>query len=286
MAAQNSVWFITGANSGFGLLLSLLALSHGHTVIATARNASKFPQSLKDAPNAHLLEIEVTAPAAVITSAVDAVVAKHGRIDVLVNNAGFGHMGAVEEVTEQDARYQFDVNFFGLFNFTKAVLPYMRKQNSGVIVQVSSAIGVLAGQGAPIYAASKFAVEGLSEGLANEVKPFGIRVHIVEPGIFRTEFLGQAASGKQVGEKKDGYLDIGSILGGMHGKQPGDPDKGVQRIFEIVTGTGLGAGKEWELRVPLGTDSLAMCQAKVDSLNKSLEKMEEIARSTDFVVSL
>jgi NAD(P)-dependent dehydrogenase (short-subunit alcohol dehydrogenase family) len=126
-------------------------------------------------------------------------------------------MGALEEVTEADARYQFDVNFFGLLNFTKAVLPHMRAQNSGVIVHMSSGAGILAGQGAPVYAASKFAVEGLAEGLANEVKPFGIRVHLIEPEISRTNFLSQVAQGKQVGQKIEGYLNIGGILGSMHG---------------------------------------------------------------------
>jgi NAD(P)-dependent dehydrogenase (short-subunit alcohol dehydrogenase family) len=281
---KHPVWLITGANSGFGLLLSLLVLSHGHTVIATARDASKFPQSLRDSPNAELIEIEIAAPASTISSTINAAVAKHGRIDVLVNNAGFGHMGALEEVAEKDARYQFDVNFFGLFNFTKAVLPHMRTQKSGVIVQISSGAGILAGQGGPIYAASKFAVEGLSEGLANEVKAFGIRVHLIEPGIFRTEFLGQVAKGAQVGQKKEGYLDIGSILGNMHGKQPGDPEKGVQRIFEVVTGTGMGAGREWDLRVPLGTDSFGMCETKLKSLSDTLDKMKKIAQSTDFAV--
>jgi NAD(P)-dependent dehydrogenase (short-subunit alcohol dehydrogenase family) len=284
MASTKPVWFITGANSGFGLLLTQLLLSHGHTVIATARSASKFPQSLKDDPKVDLVEIEIAGPASAINATVDAAVAKHGRIDVLVNNAGFGLIGALEEVTEADARYQFDVNFFGLLNFTKAVLPHMRAQNSGVIVQMSSGAGIWAGQGAPVYAACKFAVEGLAEGLANEVKPFGIRVHLIEPGIFRTNFLGQVAQGKQVGQKMEGYLDIGGILGGMHRKQPGDPEKGVQRVFEVVMGTNMGERMEWDLRVPLGSDCFGMFDAKIKSLSATLEKMKNITLSTDFVV--
>lgn len=138
-------------------------------------------------PKAHLVETEITASAASISELVDAAAAKYGRIDVLVNNAGYGHIGAVEEVSDEQARYQFDVNFFGLLNFTRAVIPHMRKQASGVIVQLSSGAGILGAHGGPIYSASKFAVEGLSEAMANELKPFGIRVHIIEPGIFRTE---------------------------------------------------------------------------------------------------
>lgn len=206
---------------------------------------------------------------------------RHGRIDVLVNNAGFGLMGALEEVTEADARYHFDVNFFGLLDFTKAVLPHMRAQNSGVIVHMSSGAAILAG---PVYAASKFAVEGLAEGLANEVKPFSIRVHLIELGISRTNFLGQVAQGKQVRQKIEGYLNMGGILGSMHGMQSGTREKGVQRIFEVVMGTDMGEGMEWDLRVPLGLDCFGMFEAKAKSLRATLEKMKNIALSTDFVV--
>ena len=282
MATEKLVWFVTGANSGFGLLLAQLALSHGHhTVVATARSLNKFPESLKSSPNADLIEIEVAGPASTITAAVDAAVARHGRIDVLVNNAGYGLMGALEEISEADARYQFDVNFFGLLNFTKAVIPHMRSRKSGIIVQVSSGAGVWAGQGAPVYSASKFAVEGLSESLANEVRAFGIRVHLFEFGIFRTNFLGAVAEGKQVGEKKDGYLDIAGLMAGMHGKQPGDPEKGVLRLFEIVTGTGMGAGMQNEVRVPLGSDAYSMLESKIESFTTTAGKMKDIAVSTD-----
>ncbi len=282
MAPGKLVWFITGANSGLGLFLAQLAISHGHTVVATARSTAKFPQSLKDSPNADLIEIEIAGPASAITEAVDGAVARHGRIDVLVNNAGYGHLGALEEVTEADARYQFDVNFFGLLNFTKAVIPHMRKQNSGTIVQVSSGIALWAALGAPIYAASKFAVEGLSESLANELKPFGIRVHLFEFGIFRTNFLGAVAEGKQQRDKKDGYMDIAGLMAGMHGKQPGDPEKGVLRLYEIVTGTGMGEGLQDELRIPLGSDAYGMLQSKIGSYTTTAEKMKAIANSTDF----
>ncbi|KAM6529538.1 hypothetical protein FALCPG4_007667 [Fusarium falciforme] len=282
MSSKSLVWFITGANSGFGLLLSQLALSKGHTVVATARSLSKFPQSLRDSPNADLIQVEVTSSSAEIEAVVNSVVSKHGRIDVLVNNAGFGHMGAVEEVTEKEVRYQFDVNFFGLFNFTKAVIPHMRTQGSGVILQISSGVGILAGQGAPIYAASKFAVEGLSESMYEELKPLGIRVHIIEPGIFRTDFLKFTSEGKNVSTNREGYLDIGNILKGMHGNQPGDPQKGVERIYEVVTGTGMAVGLEDQLRVPLGSDCHGMLQAKIQKLSETAEKTKAISFSTDF----
>lgn len=276
------VWFITGGNSGFGLSLTRLALSKGHKVIATARSLSKFPADLKDNANADLLELQVTAPGAEISKVIDEAAAKHGRIDVLVNNAGYGHMGAVEETSEAEARYQLDVNFFGVFNLTRAVIPHMRKQSSGVIVQISSGVGILGGHGGPVYSASKQAVEGLSESMASELKPFGIRVHIVEPGIFRTDFLAPIAKGDNVSQGKDGYLDIGSILSGLNGVQPGDPELGVQRIFEVVTGTGLGAGLESQLRVPLGSDVYGMLETKIAMLNETAKKFKEVAYSTDY----
>ncbi|RSM08369.1 hypothetical protein CDV31_008181 [Fusarium ambrosium] len=282
MSSKNLVWFITGANSGFGLLLSQLALSKGHTVIATARSLSKFLQSLRDSPNADLIQVEVTSSSAEIEAVINSAVSKHGRIDVLVNNAGFGHMGAVEEVTEKEVRYQFDVNFFGLFNFTKAVIPHMRAQGSGVILQISSGVGILAGQGAPIYAASKFAVEGLSESMYEELKPLGIRVHIIEPGIFRTDFLKATSEGKNVSTNREGYLDIGNMLKGMHGNQPGDPQKGVERIYEVVTGTGMAIGLEDQLRFPLGSDCHGMLQAKIQKLSETAEKTKAISSSADF----
>ncbi|RMJ09412.1 hypothetical protein CDV36_010956 [Fusarium kuroshium] len=282
MSSKNLIWFITGANSGFGLLLSQLALSKGDTVIATARSLSKFPQSLRDSPNADLIQVEVTSSPAEIQAVINSAVSKHGRIDVLVNNAGFGHMGAVEEVTEKEVRYQFDVNFFGLFNFTKAVIPHMRAQGSGVILQISSGVGILAGQGAPIYAASKFAVEGLSESMYEELKPLGIRVHIIEPGIFRTDFLKATSEGKNVSTNREGYLDIGNMLKGMHGNQPGDPQKGVERIYEVVTGTGMAVGLEDQLRFPLGSDCHGMLQAKIQKLSETAEKTKAISSSADF----
>ncbi|RSL49204.1 hypothetical protein CEP53_009245 [Fusarium sp. AF-6] len=282
MSSKNLIWFITGANSGFGLLLSQLALSKGHKVIATARSLSKFPQSLRDSPNADLIQVEVTSSSAEIEAVINSAVTKHGRIDVLVNNAGFGHMGAVEEVTEKEVRYQFDVNFFGLFNFTKAVIPHMRAQGSGIILQISSGVGILAGQGAPIYAASKFAVEGLSESMYEELKPLGIRVHIIEPGIFRTDFLKATSEGKNVSTNREGYLDIGNMLKGMHGNQPGDPQKGVERIYEVVTGTGMAVGLEDQLRFPLGSDCHGMLQAKIQKLSETAEKTKAISSSADF----
>jgi NAD(P)-dependent dehydrogenase (short-subunit alcohol dehydrogenase family) len=275
------VWFITGGNSGFGLLLAQHALAKGDTVIATARSVAKFPKALQTS-SAVLKQIEMTASEVEISGIIDDIVEKHGRIDVLVNNAGFGHVGAVEEISSQEARYQFDVNFFGLYNFTRAAIPHMRKQGSGVIVQLSSGAGLLGGPGGAVYCASKFAVEGLTESMASELQPFGIRVHLVEPGIFRTNFLKPAAEGRNMGQKKEGYVDIGSAMGAIHGSQPGNPQLGVERIYELVTGTGMAAGLQDQLRMPMGSDCYGMLKKKVAMLSETLEKFEKIAASTDY----
>lgn len=275
------IWFITGGNSGFGLLLAQHALAKGDTVIATARSVAKFPKALQTS-SAVLVQIEMTASEAEISSIIDNTVEKHGRIDVLVNNAGFGHMGAVEEISSQEVRYQFDVNFFGLYNFTRAVIPHMRKQGSGVIVQLSSGAGLLGGPGGAVYCASKFAVEGLTESMALELQPFGIRVHLVEPGIFRTDFLKPAAEGRNLGQKKEGYVDIGSAMGAIHGSQPGNPQLGVERIYELVTGTGMAAGLQDQLRMPMGSDCYGMLKKKVAMLSETIEKFEKITASTDY----
>jgi NAD(P)-dependent dehydrogenase (short-subunit alcohol dehydrogenase family) len=276
------VWLITGGNAGFGLVLANLALSKGHTVVATARSLAKFPKSLIENPRADLVETEVTATATSITALVDAAVAKHGRIDILVNNAGFGHIGAVEEVSDEEARYQFDVNFFGVLNFTRAAIPHMRKQGSGVIVQLSSGVGILGAHGGPIYSASKFAVEGLSEAMAQELKPFGIRVHIIEPGIFRTDFLKPISQGQNVSRHIEGYANLEEMLSGMHGKQPGNAEVGIQRLYEVVTGTGMAAGLEDQLRFPLGSDCYSMLETKLKMLNETAEKVKSISLSTDY----
>ncbi|KAH8894273.1 NAD(P)-binding protein [Thozetella sp. PMI_491] len=276
------VWFVTGANSGLGLCIVKHALFHGHTVVATARSLSKFPQSLKENPNADLVELEIAGPSSAATAILDAAVLKHGRIDVLVNNAGYGLMGAVEDLTEAEIRYQFDVNVFGLINVTKAALPHMRKQGSGTIIQMSSVGGFFAIEGSPVYLASKFAVEGLTEGLALEVKRFDIRVHLVEPGFFRTNFLVQLSKGKNVAAHNGNYMDVQTVLSGVHGNQPGDPQKAAECIHDLVMGVGLAKGLEEELRIPLGSDCVGMMGMKAKALEQTAQKLKSVAESTDF----
>jgi NAD(P)-dependent dehydrogenase (short-subunit alcohol dehydrogenase family) len=285
-SSSKLIWLVTGANSGLGLCIVQQALAKGHTVIATARNLSKFPQSLHEDPNAHLIELEVTGSAQVITKVVDDLVARFDHIDVLVNNAGYGLMGAVEELTEQEVRYQFDVNFFGPLNLTKAMLPHMRQRRSGIILQMSSCSGVFCLEGSPIYTASKQALEGMSEGLALEVKRLdcGVRIHLVEPGYFRTSFIVSALENRKDGEwmTELGYKDMKGAIAGLDGSQPGDPTKAAERVFEFVTGTGMGKGMEDELRLVLGSDCLGMLNTRIEQYSHTAKAMKTIAPSTDY----
>src|SRR5215471_4982095 len=186
---MQQTWFITGASRGFGVEIAKAALRDGHRVVATGRSRDQVVKNL-GADHAQLLTLkqDVTVEAET-KSAVAAAVEKFGTIDVLVNNAGYGHIGFFEETTERDVQAQFATNVFGLFNVTREVLPVMRSARRGVIFNLSSLAGVRGNEFASLYCSSKFAVEGFSEALAKEVAPFGISVTIIEPGPFRTDFL-------------------------------------------------------------------------------------------------
>lgn len=231
------VWLVTGASGGFGSAICQAAADRGDDVIATAR-----------APSSHddFVELDVTNPASAHAAA-SAAVDRFGRIDVVVNNAGYGHVGAVEELSEDEMRQQYEVNLFGVLNVTRAVLPQLRSQRSGHLVQMSSLNGVVGMAGGGHYAATKFAVEGLSESLAQEVEPLGIRVTIVEPGPYRTGFAGRGARFAQ--EIKDYAPTVGAAreaLAELDGNQPGDPAEGARAIVDCVY------AEEPPLRLPLG----------------------------------
>ena len=205
--------------------------------------------------------------------------AQWGRIDVLVNNAGYFILGAVEEVTDVQLRRQFDTNFFGLVNVTRAVLPVMRRQKAGRILQISSVVGLSAYPSLGAYAASKFAVEGISEALAAEVKPLGIHVTLVEPGAFRTASI--SGGNTQLGENRVSDYDestdaIAEFFKGMEGKQPGDPAKAAQVMLDLVKNPAP------PLRLLLGTDALEAAQQKVAALTADFAANESITVSTNF----
>ncbi|KAL4925967.1 putative short chain oxidoreductase/dehydrogenase [Aspergillus undulatus] len=285
---MSQTWFITGASSGFGLDLALLALDSGHRVIGTVRNASKSASAVNaiKAKGGQVLELDVT-NAASIPGVVEKANAIYGGIDVLVNNAGYSLLGAVEDMKEEEVKLQMETNFFGPFRLIKAFLPTLRSRSGKTtIVNVSSVAGQDAQPTCGLYAASKFALEGLSEALSREVAPFGITVLIVEPGAFRTNFLSAVQRTEMPLSEayKGGPVDV--VLRkfeAAQGKQRGDPGKAVKRVFEVVTGTGEAGGlRGMVLRLPLGPDCVERVEAKVARLRGDYEVAREVALSTDF----
>ncbi|KAE8356077.1 hypothetical protein BDV28DRAFT_127879 [Aspergillus coremiiformis] len=281
------VWFITGASSGLGLSLSLYALAAGHHVVGTVRNASKSSDAVKTIQDkgGKIIELDVT-KAETVRPQVQQAERFYGKIDVLVNNAGYSLLGAVEDLNDKESALQMETNFFGPLRLIRSVLPGMRANRTGTIVNISSIAGQDALPSCGLYSASKFALEGLSEALARELAPFNISVLIVEPGVFRTNFLGAV----QINESglsepyRGGPVDTTlEILKTIQGKQQGDPEKAVARIFETVVGEGVAGGLKGKiLRLPLGPDCVQRMTAKLEKASKDLEAAREIAMSTNF----
>lgn len=271
------VWFITGASSGFGEAFARYALDRGYRVVATARDPRKLSHLEALAPDrvlVHALDVTRSGDA---EAAVSATLARFGRIDVAINNAGYGIVGAVEETPEAELRAQVETNFFGAVAVTQAVLPTLRRQRSGAIVNISSLGGQLSFAGFSAYSASKFALEGMSEALAQEVAPFGVKVLIVEPGQFRTNLAGPSMRHMP---RMDVYSDV---VGGtrqfahdMHGTQPGDPLKAAAAIETALQAS------ETPLRLQLGADAIDAVRGHSTMLLKDLTTWEALARDTAF----
>ncbi|KAL4902911.1 hypothetical protein BDW74DRAFT_157101 [Aspergillus multicolor] len=280
-------WFITGASSGFGLDLALLALQSGHKVIGTVRNASKSSTAVSAIKNAggEILELDVT-NASTVSDVVAQANTLHGGIDILVNNAGYSLLGAIEDMSDEEAHAQLETNFFGPLRLIRAFLPTLRARGNGTIVNVSSVAGQDAQPTCGLYAASKFALEGLSEALSREVEPFGISVLIVEPGAFRTNFLSavQKTAAPLLEPYKGGPVDVTlQRFETAQGRQRGDPGKAVRRVFEVVTGTGeAGDLKGKVLRLPLGPDCVERVEGKMRRLRGDLDMARDVAMGTDF----
>jgi NAD(P)-dependent dehydrogenase (short-subunit alcohol dehydrogenase family) len=272
------VWMITGASQGFGLELVRAALRRGDSVIATSRNPKKVAADFKEASDRLLaVSMDLRDPAQ-IGAAVEAAVARFGRIDVLVNNAGHGLLGAIEEVSDGEIAGVFEINVFGLLRVTRAVLPHFRERHSGHVVNLSSIGGLVGIPGYGIYNATKFAVEGLSESLAKEVAPLGIHVTIVEPGPFRTNFL--AGSLNVASRTLSDYNETsGQTRAGAserNGNQPGDPVRAAAAIVEAVI------SKHPPLHLLLGKFAYEQATAKLESLRNEYELWRELTFSSDF----
>ena len=269
-------WFITGASSGFGKELASMALSMGDQVIATFRKEDQIKAFLNENPkNAHAYILDVS-NVDQITSVADKVISQFERIDVIVNSAGYGFVGVIEETSIQDAYDVMNINFYGTLAVTKAFLPLLRKQESGHVIQISSSAGFVGVPSVGIYAASKFAVEGFTEALAAEMKPFGVSVTIVEPGAFRTEFMkGIGAAAHPVIEYTASVANMKSLFESSHGNQDGDPAKGAAAIVAIVN------SKNPPLRLVLGKDSFDIIQKKLVQVKEELDQWSHLSLGTN-----
>ena len=273
-----SVWFVTGASRGFGLEIVREALARGHQVVATARHADGMRAQLPEAAEGLMtVDLDVTDQGSV-AAAVVAAVGRFGRLDVVVNNAGRGVLGAVEEVSDDAARAVFDVNVFGTLNVQRAVLPVLRRQRSGHIVNISSIGGVVGMPGWGVYCATKFAMTGFSEALKLELEPLGVKLTLVEPGYFRTDFL----DGSSLDTEPTVIDDYAETAGTMrtsateyNHNQPGDPVKGAKAIVDITEHA------EPPLHLLLGTDSLGFARAKLQAELDELAGWHEVSASTD-----
>jgi NAD(P)-dependent dehydrogenase (short-subunit alcohol dehydrogenase family) len=271
---MNRVWLITGASSGFGRAITEAAVAANDTVIATARNKEVLSEIAAAHPGqVEALALDVTDRAA-IEAAVQDVIARHGRIDVLVNNAGRGHVGAAEETSDAELRSLFDVHVFGPAALTRAVLPYMRERRSGAIVQISSMGGQLSFAGFSAYSGTKFALEGMSEALADEVRPLGIKVLIVEPGAFRTGLFGSTTGSGQIADYAATVGPTRKMIQDSDGRQPGDPAKAAAAIITAID------APQTPLRLPLGDDAVDAIGGHLDKVKAELATWERIARDT------
>ncbi|WP_051266543.1 oxidoreductase [Nakamurella lactea] len=270
------VWLVTGAGSGFGRAIAQAAIAAGDVVVATARRRCALEDLVAEHPDrVDAVQLDVT-DATRIDAVVDAAVERHGRIDVLVNNAGRTHVGAVEETSDAELRSLLDVHLFGPAALVRAVLPHMRSRRSGTIVQISSMGGQLSFAGFSAYSASKFALEGLSEALADEVRPFGITVLIVEPGSFRTGLFAHGSHSPTTETYSDSVGPTRDMVRTADGTQPGDPAKAARVILAVLE------SDDAPLRLPLGSDAVDAIAAHLDTIRTDLTAWEKIARDTAF----
>jgi len=276
---SNKVWFVTGASKGLGLALVKQLLAKGYAVAATSRSLGDLTKAVGNADRAFLpLAVDLKSEDS-IRAALAQTVKQFGRVDVVVNNAGYGQMGALEELSDAEARANYEINVFGLLHVIRHAMPYLREQRSGHILNISSVGGITGNfPGCGVYCSTKFAVEGLSESLAAEVKRFGVNVTIVEPGYFRTEFLTAGSLGLPKNELV-AYEEVRTSLQlhtqQINHNQPGDPDKAATAMIDI---TGVANPP---LRLALGEDAYAMIHAKIDALRAELDQWKAVTVSTN-----
>jgi NAD(P)-dependent dehydrogenase (short-subunit alcohol dehydrogenase family) len=276
MTVTSKIWFITGVSRGFGKALAEAVLANGDIVVGTTRDGKAAIRGLPG--RLHVLPLEITDPAAVVAVVTQAQ-ALHGRLDVVVNNAGYGLLGSVEEATEDEITHLFDVNFHGPRRIIQAALPQLRRQRSGHIVNITSIARLAPNPGSGFYSAAKFAVEGLSQSLAQELSPLGIKVTLVEPGAFRTDFLSDHSIRASQAVIDDYAPTVGAgrtRLANMAGRQIGDPARGAAAIIQAVS------SQDPPLHLVLGSDALERSRAQQTRFAAELERWAPVSLSTDF----
>ena len=275
---MQKVWFITGCSTGFGRYLAIEALVNGYNVVVAARNPNDVNDIVANFPSTSLIvKLDVT-NADQIKESVAAAIEKFGQIDVLVNNAGIGYFGAIEESEEAEVRRMFEINFFGLAHMTQAVLPHMRKQRSGHILNVASIGGLRSFPGVGFYNATKYAVDGLSESLSKEVAPLGIKVTIIAPSGFRTDWAGRSANDSKI-IIDDYATTAGKNKGdirGYSGNQPGDPVRAAKAMIKVVE------AENPPLRLLLGVAALKGGRIKLEELKNDFDTWAEVSEGADF----
>ncbi len=273
-----ATWFVTGTSRGLGLELAIRLLHRGDNVTATTRSVERLRSALGDVDTSRLeaAAVDLTDERAVARS-VHATVDRFGGLDVVVNNAGYGFLAAVEEVSDAEARAMFDVQVFGVWNVLRAALPVLRQRGTGHVINVSSILGLTSFPGWGLYCAGKYAVEGLTESLAAEVAEFGIRVNLVEPGYMRTDFLKPHSLGLPMttGDAYPSIRDMTDVHLAMPGSQLGDPARAADAIIAMATsGTS-------PLHQLLGSDSLGFARARIDALEADIGAGSQLALTTD-----
>ena len=265
-SSSSRVWFITGSSTGFGRLLAQELLRRGNRVIATARDIAKVEDLVHQYNPAQ------------IESVAQQAIAAFGHVDILVNNAGYGLNGAIEEVSEEEFEPMFQTNIYGLIRTTRAFLPHFRQRRTGHIFNLSSVSGLIGGAGWGFYNATKFAVEGFSEALAGEMKPLGVHVTVIEPGPFRTDFLGRSGklAAKEFPEYKDTAGKARDYLKTQAGKQPGDPQKAVEAIIAVADSPAP------PLHLILGKIALIRFRDKLALWQKEIAAWEPVTVGSDF----
>ncbi len=278
--STKKVWFVTGASKGLGLTLVKKLLAEGYSVAATSRNVSEL-QNVISTENSDFLPLEVDlVNENSVSGAISKTVEKFGKLDVIVNNAGYGQLGTLEELTDKESRQNFDTNVFGSLNVIRKSMPYLRTQKSGLVINISS-IGGLTGDfpGWGIYCATKFAVVGFTEGLAAEAKEFGVNATVVYPGYFRTEFL-TGSSLRTPENEIDAYTVTRQIQKAheqdINGNQPGDPEKAAVALIELAT------MENPPVHLVLGSDAFQMANNKLSTLQNEISDFKTLSISTDY----